>query len=83
MYRKLHYECGIIGQLLYNEAFAVGLKATGLGCFVDDVAMEDFGLDNTCIQTLYHFTIGVPIEDCRYPTFNYEVPMTATFELDE
>ena len=35
-YRHLHWECGMIGQVLYLTAEACGLRGTGIGCFFDD-----------------------------------------------
>lgn len=35
-YASVHWEAGVLGQALYLEAEALGLSATGLGCFFDD-----------------------------------------------
>ena len=35
-YRRLFWECGMIGQVLYLEAEAGGMRGTGIGCFFDD-----------------------------------------------
>ncbi|NPB05907.1 MAG: SagB/ThcOx family dehydrogenase [Aquificae bacterium] len=43
-YRNLHYEAGLIGQALYLEATALGLKGTGIGCFYDDLTHQLLGL---------------------------------------
>ena len=32
-YRRLFWETGVIGQVLYLEAEAFGVRATGIGCF--------------------------------------------------
>jgi len=64
-YRRLHWEAGTIGQLLYLEAEASGIRATGIGCFFDDVTHRVFGLRNDDFQVLYHFTMGGPVEDSR------------------
>jgi hypothetical protein len=37
-YRRLFWETGLIGQVLYLEAEAAGVRATGIGCFFDDPA---------------------------------------------
>src|SRR6185295_8927721 len=42
-YRELHWECGLVGQTLYLEAEAEGLRATGIGCFFDEPAADAFG----------------------------------------
>jgi len=36
MYSRLFWETGVLGQVLYLEAHAVGISATGIGCFFDD-----------------------------------------------
>ena len=42
-YRRLFWECGMIGQVLYLEAEAAGARATGIGCFYDDAVHELLG----------------------------------------
>jgi nitroreductase len=64
-YRRLFWECGLIGQVLYVEAEAAGARATGIGCFYDDPVHEAFGLRGRAWQSLYHFSMGVPVEDPR------------------
>jgi nitroreductase len=67
-YRRLYWECGLIGQVLYLEAEAAGLRGTGIGCFFDDPVHELLGLETHQFQSLYHFTVGHPIEDRRLMT---------------
>ncbi len=67
-YRRLFWETGAIGQVLYLEAEAVGLRATGIGCFFDDPVHEAFGISSPDLQSLYHFTVGGPVEDTRLST---------------
>ena len=67
-YRRLFWETGVIGQTLYLESEAAGVRATGIGCFLDDPVHELFGLQGTNYQSLYHFTVGGPIEDARLTT---------------
>jgi SagB-type dehydrogenase family enzyme len=75
MYRRLHWECGWIGQLLYLEAEALGVRATGIGCFLDDVVHEVLGQRDAALQDLYHFTLGGPVDDPRLTTLPaYPVP---------
>ena len=57
-YRQLHWEAGLIGQTLYLEAEAAGLRGTGVGCFFDDETHDFLGLKTPELQTLYHFTVG-------------------------
>lgn len=64
-YRRLFWETGIIGQILYLAAEAIGVRATGIGCFFDDSVHEIFGFQNNKYQSLYHFTIGGAVEDKR------------------
>lgn len=64
-YRRLHWESGVIGQVLYLEAEAAGVRSTGIGCFYDDPARQIFGLAEHGLQSLYHFTVGGPVEDRR------------------
>ncbi|MFH1815057.1 MAG: SagB family peptide dehydrogenase [Pseudomonadota bacterium] len=64
-YRDLHRQAGLIGQVLYAEAEAMGLRGTGIGCFFDDAVHELIGLEGTAHQTLYHFTLGRAIDDAR------------------
>lgn len=67
-YRRLFWECGVIGQALYVEAEAQGLSATGIGCYFDDSVHELLGLQDDEWQVMYHFTVGQSIEDERLQT---------------
>ncbi len=67
-YRRLFWETGVIGQVLYLEAEAAGVRGTGIGCFFDDAVHDLLGLTGTAYQSLYHFTIGGPVEDTRITT---------------
>lgn len=67
-YRQLFWEAGVIGQVLYLEAEAAGIGATGIGCFFDDPVHRVFGFSNLEFQSLYHFTIGGPVADSRLTT---------------
>jgi hypothetical protein len=42
LYPRLFWETGVLGQVLYLEAHAVGISATGIGCFFDDPGMLIF-----------------------------------------
>ncbi len=59
----------MIGQVLYLEAEAHGLRGTGIGCFFDDAVHEIMGFNDNHYQSLYHFTVGKPIEDPRLTTY--------------
>ena len=67
-YPRLFWESGLLGQVLYLEAEAAGVRATGIGCFFDDPVHEIVSIKNLSIQSLYHFTIGGPVEDIRLMT---------------
>jgi len=67
-YPRLYWEAGLIGQLLYLEAEAAGIRSTGIGCFFDDPMHEVLGLKDDAFQDLYHFTLGGPVEDTRLTT---------------
>ena len=77
-YRRLHWEAGAIGQMLYLEAEAAGVRGTGIGCFFDNSMHQLLGLPgyrtrsaespSIRYQTLYHFTVGAPVEDTRLRT---------------
>jgi SagB-type dehydrogenase family enzyme len=68
-YRHLFWESGMVGQVLYLEAEAHGLRGTGMGCFFDDAVHQLLGFENNAYQSLYHFTIGEPVEDRRLTTY--------------
>jgi len=65
-------EAGLIGQVLYLEAEALGLRGTGIGCFFDDALHGLLGLreaaNQAALQSVYHFTLGAPVHDARIGT---------------
>ena len=67
-YPRLFWEAGMIGQVLYLEAEAAGIRSTGIGCYLDDPMHEVLGLRDRKYQDLYHFTIGGAVEDTRLET---------------
>ena len=67
-YPRLFWESGVLGQLLYLEAEAAGVRATGIGCFFDDPVHDIVAIKGLSLQSLYHFTIGGPVEDRRLTT---------------
>ena len=73
-YPRLFWETGLVGQLLYLEAEAAGLRSTGIGCFFDDVMHQVLGITDQSWQSLYHFTVGGALEDSRvqsYPAYEH------------
>ena len=73
-YRRLFWEAGVLGQALYLEAEAIGIRATGIGCYFDDLFHRLLGTGAAAtqgareFQDLYHFTVGGPVEDRRIQT---------------
>ena len=67
-YPRLFWECGLLGQVLYLEAEAAGVRATGIGCFFDDPVHDLLGIKDLSFQSLYHFTVGGPVDDPRLLT---------------
>lgn len=70
-YRRLFWEAGLIGQVLYLEAEAAGLSGTGIGCFFDDEVTSLLGLPGGRRgpwQSIYHFTVGRSVADNRLQT---------------
>ena len=64
-YPRLFWEAGAIGQVLYLEAEAVGLRSTGIGCYFDNPMHGLLGLKSRALQSLYHFTVGQHVDDPR------------------
>ena len=67
-YRDLHRAAGLLGQCLYLNAEAQGLRGTGIGCFFDEPVGEIAGLAGSGLRPLYHFTIGRALDDPRIET---------------
>jgi hypothetical protein len=67
-YPRLFWESGLVGQVLYLEAEAAGVRATGIGCFFDDPVHEVVAVKDLSLQSLYHFTVGGAVEDGRLMT---------------
>jgi len=68
VYRRLHWEAGAVGHVLYLEAEAAGVRGTGMGCYFDDPVHDVFGLRGQQFQSVYHFAAGGPVEDARLTT---------------
>jgi nitroreductase len=80
-YRHLFWETGFVGQILYLEAERALARGTGIGCFYDDPVHDVLGLTGHAFQSLYHFTVGMPIEDARLTTtrgYVWEYASTST-----
>ena len=68
VYRQLFWEAGIIGQVLYLESEAAGVRGTGIGCYFDDEVHKLLGIQGRSLQSLYHFTVGGAVADDRLQT---------------
>jgi SagB-type dehydrogenase family enzyme len=66
-YKLVHYEAGVIGQLLYLGATALGYDSTGIGCFIDD-AINQYLVLPEGTEVIYNFTIGGAVVDPRLTT---------------
>ncbi len=67
-WRHLHWEAGMLGHCLTLEAEAAGWRGTGIGCFFDDADHEILGLQDERYQVIYHYAIGMPLDDTRITT---------------
>ena len=53
--------------MLY-EVITIGLRGTGIGCYFDDPVRETLGIADSGLRTVYHFTVGLPLDDPRIET---------------
>lgn len=67
-WRYLHWEAGAVGQLLYLEAEALDLSATGIGCFFDQGVHDLLGLEDGRFRMLYGTAVGRAVHDPRIQT---------------
>lgn len=67
-WRHLHWEAGLLGHCLGLEAEAAGWRGTGIGCFFDDADREILGLADDRYQVVYHFSVGMAVDDPRLTT---------------
>jgi len=67
-YRHLHWEAGMLGHVITLEAEAAGWRGTGIGCFFDDADHEVLGLKDDQFQVIYHYAIGMAVDDPRLLT---------------
>jgi hypothetical protein len=67
-YRHLHWEAGMLGHVITLEAEAAGWRGTGIGCFFDDADHEVLGLQGDQFQVIYHYAIGMAMDDARIST---------------
>ena len=72
-YRDLYREAGLIGQVLYLQAEAHGLRGTGIGCYFDDSVHKLLSLEGDTFKSMYHFTVGLPLEDSRIETLQTSI----------
>jgi nitroreductase len=81
-YRQLHWEAGLLGQVLYLEAEAAGYRGTGIGCFFDDDLHQLIGIGTNQFQTLYCFAVGRPKTDDRIKSLPAYVGRADNLEED-
>ena len=67
-YRHLHWEAGMLGHAATLAAEAAGWRGTGIGCFFDDADHELLGLSDSAYQVIYHYAIGMAVDDPRLTT---------------
>jgi hypothetical protein len=67
-YRHLHWEAGMLGHVITLEAEAAGWRGTGIGCFFDDSDHEVLGLQDDQFQVIYHYAVGMALDDPRIST---------------
>ncbi|BCK87089.1 hypothetical protein MIZ01_0859 [Sideroxyarcus emersonii] len=67
-YRHLHWEAGMLGHVVTLEAEAAGWRGTGIGCFFDDADHELLGLPDNRFQVIYHYAVGMAVDDPRLLT---------------
>ncbi|HCI13298.1 MAG: hypothetical protein A2063_11255 [Gallionellales bacterium GWA2_60_142] len=67
-YRHLHWEAGMLGHIITLEAEAAGWRGTGIGCFFDDAVHEVLGLKDDTFQVVYHYAVGMALDDPRIST---------------
>jgi hypothetical protein len=67
-YRHLHWEAGMLGHVVTLEAEAAGWRGTGIGCFFDDADHEVLGLKDDQYQVIYHYAVGMAVDDPRLST---------------
>ena len=79
-YRRLFWECGMIGQVLYLEAEAAGARAPASAASTT-TPCTTAGAGGHAWQSLYHFSMGMPVDDARLttePGYVWEVSATMT-----
>jgi len=64
-YKSLHWEAGLIGQVIHYEAEAMGFRGTGMGCYFDLASKNALGVIDNSYEIVYHFAIGHAIPDPR------------------
>ncbi|TCJ11687.1 SagB/ThcOx family dehydrogenase [Parasulfuritortus cantonensis] len=67
-WRHLHWEAGLLGHALTLAAEAEGWRGTGIGCFFDDADQELLGLADDRYRVIYHYAVGMAVDDARLST---------------
>ncbi len=58
----------MLGQVITLVAEATGWRGTGIGCFFDDADHELLGLKDDQFQVIYHYAVGMALDDPRIST---------------
>ncbi|HJW57687.1 MAG TPA: hypothetical protein VJ577_20685 [Burkholderiaceae bacterium] len=58
----------MLGQAIYLEAEAAGVRGTGIGCYFDDAVHGLLGIQSQALQGMDHFAIGGAMTDKRLQT---------------
>ena len=58
----------MLGHVITLEAEAAGWRGTGIGCFFDDADHEVLGLKDDRFQVIYHYAVGMALDDPRIST---------------
>ena len=66
-YRRLFWETGILGQVLSSRRKRQA-RARPIGCFYDEIPSTRPRAVRQRVQSLYHFSMGVPVDDGRLTT---------------
>ena len=61
--RSLKYE-----EVYLHEYDSMQEARAGIGCYFDDLVHRSFGIRSRAWQSLYHFTVGGPLNDERLAT---------------
>ena len=72
----------MLGQVLYLQAEMSGQRGTGIGCYFDDPVHQLLGITDESYQSIYHFTLGSPVDDERISSLEpyFHLPESRTVQ---